>query len=76
MSLKSPNYPLFLLPAIGSYSGSSSFSSPRRSLGMLEISPTSSKSSHEPRAKRSSGGLEQEMYGEESGLRNRNRERS
>ena len=75
ISLKSPNQSPLPLPAMESFSGSSSFSSPRRILGMLEISPTFSKSCHEPRMKRSSGGLEQKMHGEASDLRSRNRKR-
>ena len=73
IGLKSPNRSPSPTPAMELSSCSSSFSSPRKNLGMLEISPTSSKSSHEPKAKRSTSGLEQEMHGEASDLRNRSR---
>lgn len=70
-SLKLSNLSLSLTPATESSLDSSLSSSPRKNLGILEKSPNSSESSHEPKAKRFSGGLEQEMHGEASGLGNR-----
>ena len=52
---------------------SSLFSSLRKRIKNARKSSTFTKSSYEPKAKRSSDGLEQEMHNEASGLRSRSR---